>query len=167
MKIRAGIGYDIHRLEPGRKLFLGGVEIPYAKGLTGHSDGDCLLHAVIDALLGAMGERDIGQLFPDYDPAYKDIRSTELLMQVMERLRRMDFTIINIDCIIIAQEPKLGPFIPAMQKLLCPLLDIDPSALSIKAKTNEGLGELGRSEAVASWATVLLQQKESDPRGGQ
>lgn len=164
MKIRSGIGYDIHRLEPGRKLFLGGIEIPFAGGLVGHSDGDCLLHALIDALLGAMGESDIGRIFPDDDPAYKNIRSTELLAQVAEKMHRFNYMVLNIDSIIIAQEPKLAPFTPAMKKLICPLLSIEPAALSIKAKTNEGLGELGRSQAIAAWATVLLQ-KQPTPEG--
>ena len=158
MKIRTGIGYDIHKLEEGRKLFLGGVEIPSSKGLIGHSDGDCLIHAVIDALLGALGKRDIGQLFPDSDPEYKDVRSTELLKEVISRLKKNKITIVNIDSIIVAEEPTLAPYIPRMKEVLCPILGIVRDDLGIKAKTNEGIGEIGRGEAIASWAQVLVKK---------
>ena len=158
MKIRTGIGYDIHKLEEGRKLFLGGVEIPSSKGLIGHSDGDCLIHAIIDALLGALGERDIGQLFPDSDPEYKDVRSTELLKEVISRLKKNKITIVNIDSIIIAEEPMLAPYIPRMKEELCPILWIERDDFGIKAKTNEGIGEIGRGEAIASWAQVLVKK---------
>lgn len=158
MKIRTGLGYDIHRLAEGRKLFLGGVEIPSSKGLIGHSDGDCLIHAIIDALLGATGERDIGQLFPDRDPEYKDIRSTELLNEVVSRMRRKKIEIVNIDSIIVAEEPRLAPYIPRMKEVLCPILGVEGDDFGIKAKTNEGLGEIGRGEAIASWAQVLVKK---------
>ena len=150
------MGYDLHRLESGRKLYLGGVEIPFPKGLKGHSDGDCLIHAMADALLGAMGEKDIGQCFPDTDETYKDIRSTELLVMVMKMLQERDLVIINIDAIIIAEEPKLADHIPRMKKALGPLLGLGAEDLGIKAKTNEGIGLLGLGEAMAAWASVLV-----------
>lgn len=158
MKIKTGIGYDLHRLEPGRKLFLGGVEIPFTRGLRGHSDGDCLVHAIMDALLGAMGEKDIGQCFPDTDPAYKNIRSTEMLATAAEMMKRADFEIINIDSVIIAEKPKLADHIPRMKKALVPILGLETKDLGIKAKTNEGLGLVGQGEAIAAWATVLIQK---------
>lgn len=158
MKIRTGIGYDIHKLEEGRRLFLGGVEIPSPKGLIGHSDGDCLIHAVIDALLGASGDKDIGQLFPDSDPEYKDVRSTELLKEVISRLKKNKITIVNIDSIIVAEEPMLAPYIPRMKEVLCSILGIEGDDFGIKAKTNEGIGEIGRGEAIASWAQVLVKK---------
>ena len=160
MKVRTGLGYDIHRLEEGRKLFLGGVEVDFSKGLRGHSDGDCLIHAVIDALLGASGEGDIGRLFPDDDPQYKGMRSTEMLRQVMARMREKNIEILNIDSVIVAEKPKLGPYIPRMKKILCPLLDVEEDSLGIKAKTNEGLGAIGREEAIACWAQVLVRKKD-------
>lgn len=158
MKIRTGLGYDIHKLEEGRTLFVGGVKIPFPKGLIGHSDGDCLIHAMIDALLGAMGERDIGQLFPDRDPEYRDIRSTELLKTIVLRLRKNKIEIVNIDSIIIAEEPELAPYISQMKDVLCSILGIEKDNLSIKAKTHEGLGEIGRREAMASWVLVLVKK---------
>lgn len=160
MKIKIGTGYDIHRLEKGRKLFLGGLEIDFPKGLVGHSDGDCLIHAIIDALLGAMGEEDIGQTFPDSDPKYKDIRSTELLIEIVNILKRRDFEILNIDSIIVAEAPKLAPHIPRMKEILVPILGIEGSDLGIKAKTQEGMGVLGQGKAIASWAQVLVKRKE-------
>ncbi|MDH7514061.1 MAG: 2-C-methyl-D-erythritol 2,4-cyclodiphosphate synthase [Clostridiales bacterium] len=157
--MKIGIGYDIHRLEQGRKLYLGGKEIPFSLGLVGHSDGDCLIHAIIDALLGAMGEGDIGQLFPDTEVKYKDIRSTELLKEVMMRLKKNNFKIIHTDSIIIAEKPKLASYLLDMKKVLCPILQIKENALGIKAKTNEGLGVEGKGKAVACWATVLVKKK--------
>lgn len=159
MKIKGGIGYDIHRLEKGRKLFLGGVEIDFPKGLVGHSDGDCLIHSIIDALLGAMGEKDIGQLFPDADPRYKDIRSTELLKDVVARLKEKDMEILSIDSIIFAEKPKIMPYIIEMKEILCPILGIGRNDLGIKAKTNEKLGEIGKGLAIASMAQVLVGKK--------
>ena len=156
MRIKIGIGYDIHRLQEGKKLFLGGVEIPFSKGLTGHSDGDCLVHAIIDALLGAIGEGDIGQHFPDTDPGYQDIQSTKLLEIVMGSVREKKGIIQHIDCIVIAESPKIGPHIDRMKQVLCPLLRIRASDLSIKAKTNEGIGPVGKGEAIAGIAQALL-----------
>lgn len=160
MKIRAGLGYDIHRLEEGRRLFLGGVEIDFAKGLKGHSDGDCLIHAIIDALLGAAGKDDIGQHFPDTNPQYKDVRSTELLKKVMDLLRERKIEILSVDTIVIAEKPKLGPYIPKMKETLGPILGVGQDGLGIKAKTNEGMGAIGEGEAIAAWAQVLVREKK-------
>lgn len=159
MKIKTGLGYDIHRLVEGRKLFLGGVEIDFPKGLKGHSDGDCLIHALIDALLGAAGEKDIGQIFPDTDPRYNDIQSTALLKKVVSLINKKDMEILSIDSIIIAEKPKLAPYIHQMKEILCPILGIGRDDLGIKAKTNEGLGEIGQGVAIASWAQVLAKKK--------
>jgi len=150
------MGYDIHRLEEGRKLFLGGAEIPFSRGLAGHSDGDCLIHAIIDALLGAMGEMDIGQMFPDTDPQYKGIHSTALLERTMTELRKKGMCVQHVDSVIIAEHPKLAPHIPTMKEVLCPLLGIEREDLGIKAKTNEGLGAIGRGEAIAALVQVLV-----------
>lgn len=157
MKIKSGLGYDIHRLVDGRKLFLGGIEIPFAKGLLGHSDGDCLIHAIIDALLGALGEKDIGHHFPETDSQYKDIRSTELLKVVIQRLEKNSTKIAHIDSLVIAEEPRLAAHIPRMKETLCAILRIGPEDLGIKARTNEGLDAVGHGEAIAAWATVLLE----------
>lgn len=155
--IKIGLGYDIHRLEKDRILYLGGIKIPHHLGLSGHSDGDCLIHAVIDALSGAAGFPDIGCQFPDTDPAFKNIRSTLLLEKVVAMLREEGFSISNIDCVVIAERPRLGSYIPEMQRCLADKLGITPAAISIKAKTNEGLGEIGGEEAIAAWSAVLLQ----------
>jgi 2-C-methyl-D-erythritol 2,4-cyclodiphosphate synthase len=160
LKIKVGLGYDIHRLEEGRKLFLGGVEVDFAKGLRGHSDGDCLIHAIIDALLGAAGRDDIGQHFPDTDSQYKDVRSTELLKRVMGLLREGKVEVLNVDSIIIAEKPKLGPYIPRMKEILGSILGMGQNDLGIKAKTNEGLAEIGQGEAIAAWAQVLIREKD-------
>lgn len=160
MKIKIGLGFDIHWLEKGRKLFLGGAEIPFSRGLKGHSDGDCLIHAIIDGLLGAAGGKDIGQVFPDTDPEYKDIRSTELLKEIVQKLRIKNIEIINIDSIIIAEEPNMAPYLPRMKEILCPILQIDGDDLAIKAKTHEGIGEIGQGKAMAAWANVLVREKE-------
>lgn len=157
MKIKIGIGYDIHRLQTGKKLFLGGVDIPFSKGSIGHSDGDCLVHAIIDALLGALGEGDIGQLFPDTDQRYRNIRSTKLLEIVMDRIRDNNGRIHHIDCIIVAESPKIGPHIPRIKQALCPILEIETNDLGIKAKTNEGIGPVGQGDAIAVMAQALLE----------
>ncbi|MBN1273709.1 MAG: 2-C-methyl-D-erythritol 2,4-cyclodiphosphate synthase [Candidatus Aminicenantes bacterium] len=159
MSDRIGLGYDIHRMEKGRPLILGGVEIPFTRGLMGHSDGDALIHALIDGLLGAMGEGDIGTWFPDTDPAYKDIRSTELLKRIMQRVRERGFSVIHVDSIVIAEEPKLYPFIKHMKEELSSLLDVHPDNIGLKAKTNEGFGPVGQKQAVICWAQVLLGEK--------
>lgn len=155
--IRVGMGTDIHRLEMGRPLFLGGISLPWEKGLVGHSDGDCLIHALIDALLGAAGAGDIGRHFPDTDPSYLGIRSTTLLKQTREEILPADTVIYNVDAVVTAEEPRLASFIPAMENRLAEILGIPFSRINIKAKTNEGLGDLGRGEAIAAHVVVLLQ----------
>ena len=156
---RIGIGTDIHRLVEDRKLMLCGIYVPYPAGLAGHSDGDVGLHAVIDALLGATGMGDIGTLFPDTDPAFKDADSKELLFSVKERLEEKKWEVLNVDLIIHTEEPKLGPFKGQMKRCLAGLLGIDFTAVNVKAKTNEGLGEIGAGQAMAATATALLRKK--------
>lgn len=156
VKIRTGIGFDIHRLVDGRDLYLGGIAVPYHKGLLGHSDGDCLIHAIADALLGAMGEKDIGQQFPDKDMSFKDVRSTKLLETVVKLMERKKVRIANIDSVVIAEKPQLASHIPEMKDVLCRILKLQAESLGIKARTHEGLGPIGRGEAIAAWATVLL-----------
>ena len=154
---RVGIGYDLHRLVPGRKLVLGGVDIPFHLGAAGHSDGDGLIHAVIDALLGAMGAGDIGGHFPDTDPRWKDARSTDLLARVMEIVREKGFEVVNVDTVVIVEAPRLGPYHGAIRDVLCPILGIAPNELGIKAKTAEGLGAIGGGSAIACHAVTLLR----------
>lgn len=155
---RIGIGYDLHRLVEGRRLILGGVEIPHAKGLSGHSDADALVHAIIDALLGAAGLGNIGQLFPDTDPQFKDADSVVLLVETTRRVREAGYGIVNIDSNIIAQRPKLNPFLNAMEERLAEAMGIDASQVSVKAKTNEGVGPEGREEAISTQAIALLER---------
>ena len=156
MQYKVGIGYDIHRLVEGRALFLGAVEIPYIKGLLGHSDGDALIHALCDALLGALALGDIGELFPDTDPKYQGIASSQLLKAVKALVDKSGYKINNLDAIIVAQEPTLTPFKKQMKEKICALLDIGHDVLNIKAKTNEGLDAVGRSEAIACFVTASL-----------
>ncbi len=156
MEYRIGVGYDIHRLVDGRKLFLGAIEIPYIQGLLGHSDGDVLLHAICDALLGAVAEGDIGRHFPDTDPQYDGISSTELLKTVCGLIRKKNFLINNVDTVVIAQEPILLPFKKQMQQAIAEILNVKEDRVNIKAKTNEGLGEIGRKEAIAAYAVVTV-----------
>ena len=159
MKNRIGFGYDIHRLAGGRTLFLGGVEIPHPAGLVGHSDGDALIHALIDALLGAAGEGDIGRLFPNTVAEFKGIRSTELLKRVMTRLKRRGFEVLHVDSVIVAEAPPLAPHCERMKETLSPILGLPNERIGIKAKTNEGLGPVGEKKAVACWAVVLIGEK--------
>lgn len=159
MSFRIGIGYDIHRLVDGRKLFIGGVEIPYIKGLLGHSDGDVLLHAICDALLGAIAEGDIGQHFPDIDPKYHNISSIELLKIVDDLIKEKNFAISNIDTVVIAEEPILLPFKKQMQQKIAKILSIKEDSINIKAKTNEGIGEIGKKEGIAAYAAVTIIPK--------
>ena len=156
---RTGIGTDIHRVAEGRKLMLGGVLLPQCAGLTGHSDGDVALHAVIDALLGASGMGDIGTLFPDTDPQFKDADSKGLLLDVKERLEERRWVIVNVDLTIHAEQPKLEPVKAQMKRCIASILGIDFNAVNVKAKTNEGLGEIGAGEAMAATAIVLLKRK--------
>ena len=155
--MRIGIGYDSHRLVEGRKLILGGVDIPHEKGLLGHSDGDALCHAVTDALIGALGEGDIGKHFPDTDPQWKGVSSILLLKHLAERVKERGFEIAWIDSIIIAERPKIGPHIDSMKHALS-AAGIPPACVSIKAKTNEGMGFAGRGEGIAVHAVCLLVQ---------
>ncbi len=154
---RIGLGYDLHRLVDGRKLVLGGLEIPFKKGLLGHSDADALTHAICDALLGAAGQGDIGEHFPDTDPSYKDANSIVLLQKVHELIRQKGYKIVNIDTVIIAEEPNLKPFKPKIRSCLAQALSLSEGAISVKAKTQEGLGfGLNAEEAIAVYAVVLL-----------
>ena len=155
---RIGIGYDIHRLVEGRELIIGGVKITHEKGLLGHSDADVLVHAIIDALLGALALDDIGTLFPDTDPQYKDADSMVLLRHVYQKVLNMGYRINNIDSNIIAQNPKMMPYIPKMKEALANLLELDPNDISIKAKTKEKLDAVGESKAIESNAVVLLEK---------
>lgn len=155
---RIGIGYDIHKLVEGRDLILGGVKITHEKGLLGHSDADVLIHAIIDALLGALALDDIGTLFPDTDPKYKDIDSTILLKHVYELVQSKGYKIVNIDSNIIAQAPKMMPYIPKMKEVLCKILSTNPDDFSIKAKTKEKLDAVGQKLAIESNAVVLLEK---------
>lgn len=154
--MRIGQGYDVHRLVEGRKLILGGVEIPYEKGLLGHSDADVLLHAVMDALLGAAALGDIGQHFPDSDERYKGISSVELLKEVGKILQENGYLIENIDSTVIAQRPKLLPYRPQMAKNIADALGIEPDQVSVKATTEEGLGFTGTGEGISAQAIALL-----------
>ncbi|HOQ05034.1 MAG TPA: 2-C-methyl-D-erythritol 2,4-cyclodiphosphate synthase [Anaerohalosphaeraceae bacterium] len=156
---RTGIGTDIHRLVPERPLKLGGIEIPFDRGLLGHSDGDAALHALMDALLGAAGLGDIGMMYPDTAPQWKDADSRALLLGVKERLEKDRWEPVNIDLIVHAEEPKLGPFKGQMRRCIAGLLDIDFGCVNVKAKTNEGFGEIGRGEAIAATAAVLLRRR--------
>lgn len=154
--MRIGLGYDVHQLVEGRKLWLGGIEIPHAKGLLGHSDADVLLHAICDAMLGAAALGDIGKHFPDTDPRYKGIDSKLLLSHCNELLKQQDLSVGNIDSIIVAQKPKVGPYIPQMRRTIADILGIDPCFVSVKATTTEHLGFEGREEGISAHAIVLL-----------
>lgn len=159
MECKIGIGYDIHRLVDGRKLFLGGVEIPYILGLLGHSDADVLLHALCDALLGALGLGDIGEHFPDTDPRYQNIAGSKLLTQVNDKVKKAGFSIGNIDIVVIAQEPALLPFKKQIRQNIAAILGIPESIINIKAKTNEGLDAVGNKVAIACWSAATLLKK--------
>jgi 2-C-methyl-D-erythritol 2,4-cyclodiphosphate synthase len=154
--IRVGIGYDVHRLVEGRAFILGGVEIPFDKGLLGHSDADVLIHAVCDAILGALGLGDIGRHFPDSDPAYKGISSLILLQRVTEQMQRKQYAIGNVDTVVIAQHPKLSPYIETMRMTLAEAMQTTPDRVNVKATTTEGLGFPGRGEGIAAQAIVHL-----------
>ncbi len=154
--MRIGHGYDVHRLTEGRKLILGGVDIPYEKGLLGHSDADVLVHAVMDALLGAMGAPDIGQLFPDKDPAYKGADSMVLLARVAEIMTEKGYVLGNLDATILAQTPKLAPHIPAMKENIARVLEVSVEQVNVKATTEEHLGFTGSGDGMAAHAVCLL-----------
>ncbi len=155
-----GIGYDVHRLVTGRKLILGGVEIPYDRGLDGHSDADVLTHAISDALLGAAGERDIGHHFPNTDPSIKGIDSQEILGRVQAILTARQLAIVNIDCSLIAEAPKIGPYLAKMRARISETLQIPIKRIGIKATTSEGIGFIGRGEGIAAMAVASIQEVE-------
>jgi len=157
--MRTGIGYDIHRFVEDRPLFLGGVEIPFIKGLISYTDGDVLLHAIADAMLGAAALGDIGQHFPNADPQYKGVRSKELLKKVRAMVSERGYSINNIDTAVLAEEPKIFPFKDKMVDAIAGILDIAKDKINIKATTNEGVGSIGKGEAIAAWAVVTLIEK--------
>jgi len=156
--MRIGTGFDVHRLVEGRKLILGGVEIPFALGLAGHSDADVLLHAIMDALLGAAGLPDIGKLFPDRDPAYEGISSLELTRRVAEKLAAAGYRIGNIDATVICERPKIAPYTEEMCRRTAEVLGIDPACINVKGTTTEKLGFTGRGEGIAAEAVCLLEE---------
>jgi 2-C-methyl-D-erythritol 2,4-cyclodiphosphate synthase len=159
--MRIGIGYDVHQMQEGRELILGGVSIPCNKGLLGHSDADVLVHAIIDALLGALAMGDIGVLFPDSDNRYKGVSSIELLDQVFERIMQKGWSVGNIDAVIMAEKPKLRPFISEMSERIAHCLRVETAQISIKATTTEKLGFIGREEGIASQAVALLVKHDT------
>ncbi len=165
-RLRVGNGYDVHRLVEGRRLLLGGVEIPFDKGLLGHSDGDVLLHALCDALLGAAARPDIGQLFPDTDDSWKDADSRALLRSVWDSLKKQGWQLINLDATVIAEKPNLAPHMAAIRSQIAADLDIDPEAVNVKATTTEGLGAIGRGQAMAAQASALLYRRKGGEPGG-
>ncbi len=157
--MRVGIGYDIHPLVEGRKLYIGGVEIPAEKGSLGHSDGDALIHSICDALLGAIGFGNIGEIFPDTDEKFKDARSEIFLKEVKKIIDEKNFEIVNIDSVVILENVKISPFVDEMRKKLSSILEIPADKISIKPKRNEKLGSLGRGDAIACFAIVMVKSK--------
>ncbi len=155
--MRVGIGYDIHRLAEGRRLILGGIEIPYVKGLAGHSDGDVLIHAICDSLLGAAGMEDIGVNFPVNDPKYDRISSLELLKEVDKMIGQKGFKIDYVDTVLILEEPRIAPFKERMRECIAEILKIEKTKVNIKATTQEGVGAIGRGEAIATYAVACLE----------
>jgi 2-C-methyl-D-erythritol 2,4-cyclodiphosphate synthase len=160
MTIRTGIGYDVHRFAQGRPLMLGGVRIQFERGLEGHSDADVLLHSICDALLGAAGLGDIGQHFPPSDPTYLNANSLDLLRQVRDLLRHAGFNLVNIDASVICEMPKISPHAAAMRTAIAEATGLDPSAINVKATTNEGMGFIGRGEGIAALAIATIQANE-------
>jgi 2-C-methyl-D-erythritol 2,4-cyclodiphosphate synthase len=157
-----GIGYDVHRLEEGRKLILGGVDIPHTKGLEGHSDADVLMHAICDAILGALGLKDIGSFFPNTDPRWKNAPSKRFLHEAAQQVSFQNGKIINIDATIIAQQPKVGPHVEKMKEHIAAALDINPKRVGVKATTNELLGFIGREEGIAAMAVASVDLPEQN-----
>lgn len=157
--MHVGIGHDTHRLVPGRPLLLGGVLIPHTHGLAGHSDADVVLHAVCDALLGATGIGDIGELFPDTDPQFRGADSAKLLAEVVDRIRAAGWRPVNLDLVIQAEQPKLGPYKLTIRGRIAELLGVAPNVVSVKAKTGEAVGPIGRGEAINCMAVVLVERK--------
>jgi 2-C-methyl-D-erythritol 2,4-cyclodiphosphate synthase len=159
MNIRVGLGYDVHQLATGEELWLGGILIPHGKGTVAHSDGDVLLHAICDALLGAAGLRDIGHHFPDTDPAYKNIDSKKLLREVYFKIREKGYILVNLDATISAQQPKLKDWIPSMEAVVAEILESSTEQINIKATTTEKLGFEGREEGISVQAIVLIEKE--------
>lgn len=158
MKIRVGFGFDVHQLKEGNDLWIGGIKISHTKGAVGHSDADVLIHAICDALLGAAGMRDIGFHFPDTSGEYKDIDSKILLARVMELLKKENYSIGNVDCTLVLENPKINPHIDTMKKTLAPILNIESNDIGIKATTNEKMGYVGREDGICAYAVVLIQK---------
>ena len=158
--IRIGQGYDVHQLVEGRPLILGGIEIPHHKGLLGHSDADVLLHTITDAALGAIGGGDIGKHFPDTDPEFKDADSRKLMTHIWQYVKEQGYELGNVDCTVIAQKPKLAPYIEQLRESIAGLLEADISQVNVKATTNEKLGYLGREEGIAALAVILLVEQK-------
>ena len=157
--MRIGFGYDVHRFGEGRKLVIGGVEIPHGKGLEGHSDADVLLHAVCDGILGAMGKGDIGQHFPNTDSQYRGISSLRLLQMVNSKVAEDGFILENLDSTVVAESPRMAPYIPQMKAKIAEALNISPEQVNVKATTSEGLGFVGEGKGIAAYAVVLLKSK--------
>lgn len=162
MSIRIGMGYDVHQLAEGYKLWIGGIEVPFEKGSVGHSDGDVLIHAICDALLGSLSLRDIGYHFPDTDPELKGIDSKILLKKTMEIIRKEGYELENLDSTICLQKPKINPVIPEMQKILAEVMEVEFSQVSIKATTTEKLGFVGEGKGISAYATVLVEKVVRD-----
>jgi len=159
--LRIGHGFDVHRFRRGGKLVLGGVRIPYSLGLAGHSDADVALHALINALLGAMGERDIGAHFPDTDRRLKGISSVKMLEEVLRMMKRKRFRVVNGDITVMAQKPRLAPFVPAIRRRMAGLLEVGADRINIKAVTTEGLGWIGKGQGMAAAAVVLIEKRKT------
>jgi 2-C-methyl-D-erythritol 2,4-cyclodiphosphate synthase len=157
--LRVGLGFDAHRLVAGRPLRLGGVDVPHGRGLEGHSDGDCVLHAVCDALLGAAGEGDMGRHFPSRDPRWRGVASRAFLEEVRRLVRAAGYSLVNLDVTIVAQEPMLAPHLDAMGGAIAEVLEVEPARVSVKAKSTDHLGALGRGEGIAALAAVLLEKE--------
>lgn len=158
--MRIGIGYDVHRLVAGRELVIGGLPIPFAKGLLGHSDADVLCHAIMDALLGAAGLPDIGHIFPEDDDNFKDARSLDLLREVLARIGAAGYEVVNIDSVVVAERPKLAPYVPQIKENLARTLGLPPEAVGVKATTTEGLGFEGDGLGMSAHAVALLQKRQ-------
>lgn len=155
--MRTGIGIDAHRFQYGRKLFLGGAEVDFDRGLSGHSDADVLLHAVMDALLGACGAEDIGKMFPDSEPAYRDISSIELLERVRDEVLSRGYRVVNVDAVVVCEQPRVSAYRDAMRANIARALDVDVDSVSVKGTTTEGMGFTGRGEGIAAVASVLIE----------
>ena len=164
--MRVGIGYDIHQLKEGRPLILGGVQVPHTHGLDGHSDADALTHAVCDALLGAMGEGDLGRYYPSSDPRLANMNSLDMLAGVCAKLEKRGLRLVNLDTVIVAQAPRLGSYLAEMSKQLAGVLRVDPSLVNVKVKSHDRLGAIGRGEGIAAQAVCLLADAPSDEKMG-